>query len=109
MEYETAKRLKGAGFPQDNPSIISVDKSTKVSEYEATEVVKYPTLSELIEACGADFLSLVFEREYWNAHAYRPFTDENETLESYGKRQIKKTGSIPEEAVAKLWLALNHH
>jgi hypothetical protein len=58
-----------------------------------------PTLSELIEACGEMFGSLVksthFGATMWLAHSRnaRPAKTEG--------------GSTPEEAVARLWLALN--
>lgn len=82
MKYELAKKLKEAGFPQKSPN------------REKDEWLYYePTLSELIEACGVEFNSLVKFGSYWSASA--------NDFELNGK------GSTPEEAVANLWLVLN--
>ncbi len=78
MNYELAKELKDAGLVWDSDN------------------ADYPTLSELIEACGIYFGALeraVSEKEItWLCgglnHAF-----------------IAK-GDTPEEAVARLWLAL---
>ena len=54
MNYELAKELKDAGFPQDYSQgvlahfVFEADDITSDSAYE-------PTLSELIEACGDRF------------------------------------------------------
>lgn len=100
MNYELAKKLKDAGFPQGGRGWVFnlVDDGPEYDEVWTT--VEYPTiqtraatLSELIAACGADFNMLIrVDNEDWYAGNY---TD------------IKKDGTTPEEAVANLWLALN--
>lgn len=86
MNYELAKQLKDAGFPQwDN-------ESPRYIGYKDAETVSFPTLSELIESCGK-YISLHQEPVYdkWEA-------------ESIGHSEI---GSTPEEAMAKLFLKLH--
>jgi hypothetical protein len=96
MNYDTAKKLKEAGFPQTGSVIVS----PMVRGYPAKPPydVTYPTLSELIEACKMFTLRLSIEQHSndWRAGIYA--------------EKDKGTfccGSTPEEAVASLWLALN--
>ena len=82
MNYELAKQLKDAGFPQNGTGqFIDVKLAS-------------PTLSELIEACGDDFLNLYKTKDKWNC--VHPLEDNDDCC-----------GSTPEEAVAHLWLELN--
>jgi hypothetical protein len=94
MTYELAKQLKDAGFP------LKTDyKERGIVEYEATEggAVGYyePTLSELIEACGDRFVGLDRFDGGWKATGV------------ISNLLCSRDGSVPEEAVGKLWLALN--
>jgi len=112
MNYELAKKLKDAGFPQDNITMsregkdISYvdsgkctreDYSTLVSaEYTKKEDKCYlPTLEELIDACGMDFDNLERSRPTWTAHGGKTYLT------------LHKEGKTPSEAVANLYLALN--
>jgi hypothetical protein len=65
--------------------------------------IHIPTLSELIEACGEDFDYLMLmgrqRKERWCAHSHVQPVPEGDYINGYGK--------TPEEAVARLWLALN--
>ena len=91
MNYELCKQLKDAGFPQkDRPFCVS----TEMEIDEKGEQVRcyMPSLSELIEACGKEFDYLRDWSEYWLA------------VSGGG---LEGQGSTPEEAVTKLWLALN--
>ena len=90
MKYELAKKLKDAGFSQREPTFTKFNESTWESVYE-------PHLSELIEAC--EKISTIKRTgldgaEKWSADA----TDYPEVY-----------GETPEEAVAKLYLALNNN
>ncbi len=112
MNYELAKKLKEAGFPQSEDKycrcsfLTSEQKDGVPVIYDCkTERVSKPTLSELIEACGKQHLStttyfrLGVDNRYLNIwEAGFSFND------FWGRRE---TGSTPEEAVANLWLALN--
>lgn len=96
MDYELAKELKDAGFPQRNTRICNlIEDEIHVVETE----FYFPTLSELIEACGENFGVLV--------QMLRPETHwlacDNER--EFAKFQVR--GNLPEEAVARLWLELN--
>ena len=105
MNYDLAKKLKDAGFPQGigchmygefiNQDGIGDEFSNERNAYP-------PTLSELIEACGDGFGFLargdekvIQERVPWVCA--KAFLDWN----------TRCTGKTPEEAVANLWLKLN--
>jgi hypothetical protein len=94
MTYELATKLKDAGFPLRKPGSERVHFEI-THEIGQPSIFIYPTLSELIEACGDDFHQLlhITSNDLWFA-------------EGFDTRQ-RETGSTPEEAVAKLWLALN--
>lgn len=98
ISYELAKQLKDAGFPQKN-NIKCHYRNPETGE-QGGGCYAYPTLSELIEACGK-YLILVELEDGWGA-AKSP-TGFNKTF-TLG---IHKSGDTPEEAVAKLWLELN--
>lgn len=118
MTYELNKKLKDAGFqvpehsrgewlrPVLDGSSVKwalvgwVDHALETLEKRDVSAWIYiPTLSELIEACGNKFACLTLNHvsKNWWADGIDP--DE--------KGCIPGIGSTPEEAVAKLWLALN--
>ena len=130
MNYELAKRLKDAGFPQEprvdiggidgdfrggfyfickrdlnEPSGIAVGEvapnfldQRQYADYLNFdgELVKIPQLSELIEACGERFKGLT-----------RHSKDEVIQWGATNGEDCLRFGPTPEEAVARLWLALN--
>lgn len=97
MTYKLAKQLKDSGFPQFNEHDKKIAK-----EYGGlnSDYLKYPTLSELIEACqkraGKGF-ELLCRGNKWDANVM-----------GYGY-DFFSIGDTAEGAVAKLWLALNRH
>ncbi len=110
MNYDLAKELMEAGFPQgclpffcdgckkaqhNDEGIDMCD--CEVNKYTQTYI---PTLSELIEACGECFVVLkaVHDMNQWIA---------SDALYDSGKLGLIGIGSSPESAVANLWLALN--
>lgn len=118
ITYKLAKKLKDAGFSQENittsregDSISYVDSGKVTSkDYISISAFDYekkrdrcyiPTLPELIEACGDEFQILtnfgVWKAGYANMdgalHESKPFG----------------SGSTPEEAVANLYIALHSH
>lgn len=112
INYELAKRLKDAGFPQkeeDNSGLISFYISPRGSiirwDYRDDEDVFLPTLSELIEACLSekvdDWFSLN-ENWYEGSKTWRACMNHGVT-----RPEDDGYGSTPEEAVANLWLELN--
>jgi hypothetical protein len=76
MDYELVKELQDAGYPVTTPNV--------------------PDLSELITACGDQFLGLEKTGELWFASS-----------EEDGNMPVGSKGKTPEEAVARLWLAFN--
>lgn len=94
MDYELAKQLKDAGFPV-------VEKANRLPEHTyLTKNLEYayaPTLEELIEAvdkCCRGSFQLIKVGGVW-----------------FARKDIQATeisNPTPEEAVAKLWLALNN-
>lgn len=137
MNYELAKELKDAGFPQKGTStfvqqgevyayIASVSDMAKMKEDGTFELMPYvPSLSELIEAC----VEIIIEGNDWKNSCQHYFelainVNHSGSLEEIGKvsewraswirgiddgfeGQNNYFGSTPEEAVARLWLALN--
>jgi len=96
MNYELALQLKNAGFPKMRFTTFTATGSDEVILTEG------PTLSELIEACGDRFDELTkigHENPRWSAFAYS--WEERVWGIEVGR------GATKEEAVAKLWLALN--
>ena len=94
MTYELAKKLEKAGFNR---------KPFDYQEYQAN--ASFPTLSELIEACGDKFRKLILHSEnkkhpglIWQAGANQ----------HKAKGIVSTRASTPEEAVANLWLKLNN-
>jgi len=103
MTYETAKKLKDAGFYQGEEGMSAqtmwhpdyLDNGSIPKDL----VVYVPTLSELIEACG-DGLG-VFRINNTESSAWKQSNDPDDPCKWVA---LDKT---PEEAVANLWLALN--
>jgi hypothetical protein len=100
MNYELAKELKDAGFPQ-----ITTPEPT----FDFPTSVYVPTLEELIESCG-DSVLMWEEKGSWRAVKYlviantcAPFY-EWAVEDEFNELGLQKT---PSEAVAKLWLCLN--
>ena len=91
MQYELAKKLKDAGYEMDY-------MLGNFSEYDKKTANIWIPLDELIEACGEEFDALkYFGHDIWVAEG------EDEPLEPH-----HVSGKTPEEAVAKLWLAINN-
>jgi hypothetical protein len=99
MTYELAKQLKDAGFSNIRMGdyfahSMGSHSDTRDSESCYCNEDHFPTLSELIEA--VDEFSYLADRRYrgldWVA---------------CGGGSEEVTDKTPEEAVAKLWLALN--
>lgn len=107
MNYELAKQLKDAGFPD------VIERHDRKQQWiqddpESHEYIFYPelapTLEELIEACGDRFEELNRvghgKKPKWSAVSY--------SCEECGIDVMKMgRGSSPLEAVARLWLEIN--
>lgn len=104
INYDLAKKLKDAGFPQ-------VD----LGGFNFQEDLNYPTLEELIDACGDGF-ALFGPNKRFNPLRQIEGTalyshTEQKTLDDWTaisrELELVSHGSTHEEAVANLWLALN--
>lgn len=93
ISYELCKELKEAGFPQPIPAVKGAYQV--LSEDRRDTAVYEPTLSELIEACGEGLGDLTRSHSGWATNVENVL------------RNPQTEGSTPEEAVARLWLALN--
>jgi hypothetical protein len=90
MDYALAKRLKDAGFLQEGAGkrVAPTDKIV----VRRDDFAYVPTLEELIEACGKEFVQLTRRAgKRWDAESSR----------------VETEGMSPTDAVARLWLALN--
>ncbi len=115
MNYELAKRLKEAGFPQEGKGlwIGNVGQINSDSIYPGDSIgiaqedfVYIPTLSELIYAVrdhpmNRRDVGLYCNGKEWVAWARKTLLDD----EGDGDRDC--SGSTPEEAVAALYLQLS--
>jgi hypothetical protein len=111
------KKLKEAGFPQeDEQGYISCGcnevrcsgENKPVEVFDCgRERVYFPALSELIEACGDDFM-LTNEACAYNDRwqAWQGSTNPHVMMGESGAIH-QCSGSTPEEAVANLWLKIN--
>lgn len=101
MNYELAKKLKEAGFPQelnngdwayftdkdeytdneihlmhddnDEGCFVGNSYSHRYFDHDPTSWTKVPTLSELIEACGEDLIAI--QREFNEFNEFTKFTE----------------------------------
>lgn len=102
MTYELAKQLKDAGFPQ---KITAGAGDGHLFQDEVYGIAYAPTLSELIEACGQD-LWILKRGSYMGEFGWIVGQDRKEE-DNPAYWFLFRFGKTPEEAVAKLWLALN--
>lgn len=104
MNYELAKQLKDAGFPQKGAG-SKIANPHAHDDDESVEITYAPTLEELIEACGDRFLGLLKhdDKSGWTALKNGDVL----FLKDFSENPDLMLGSTPEEAVARLWLALN--
>lgn len=128
MTYKLAKQLKDVGFPQNLDGIFVHEDNyyrcfgigmadngsdevkengkgyTGCDDTDCPKLVKCPSLSELIEACGHMSLFKFQGQNNWQAEGGDLKIDAEKMRGGY---EIRVLGSTPEIAVAKLWLTLN--
>ena len=98
MDYNLAKELKDAGFPQ-NGTFDGYLKITDIIDDDPD--LLYPTLEGLIKSCGDNFGGILKRKGTDTFHCGKPEDKIPYCLEEYPY-------SSPEEAVARLWLNLNN-
>lgn len=105
MDYELAKQLRDAGWPQNRRD----GNWAWPREYDDTKTAAeircaIPTLEELIEATPqldcVTRMSQGKELGYWAASCRSDFSGLSSGF-------TERTGATPTEAVARLWLVLN--
>lgn len=119
MDYELAKKLKDAGFPQNDESGGFRIKSEGEQfcwcgtcqvefyvESDLEESVCSPTLEELIEACGEYFM-LTNECGVWEAWSDLGGRGLSMVRMGESGAEHECKGKTPSEAVANLWLSLH--
>lgn len=105
MNYELAKQLKDAGFPDSEYWVIEVDGHTTINGHE--DLHSSPTLSELIEACG-ERVAVWRGPNMFNATILsQEYNYDNDGLISASFENLVFSGDTPEEAVAKLYIELH--
>jgi hypothetical protein len=96
MNYELARELDEAGFPQGGAGSWAYPTDKLVTR--STDRVYVPTLEELLEACGDELIVLARG-------------DDGNAWKATGGAIPHEVGGVgvgPAEAVARLWLALNN-
>lgn len=96
MNYELAKKLKDAGFPQKESMALLYPDNNHLQDIRTW--VRVPDLEEIIEACGDGFDDLTKIQGGFCC---------NKLSEAF-KPNPRLTGSTPLEAVANLWLAIKN-
>jgi hypothetical protein len=101
MDITIVRKLREAGFPQKHKFFACLRCGDGICPCGATELgdLHTPSLSELIEACGETFDTLSQDDDpetHWAAFGG-----------SIWNKRYEGVGSTREDAVAKLWLALN--
>lgn len=103
ISYDLAKQLKENGFP--GISLCRENCEPRGLDVGNCYNCHYPTLSELIEACGDNLISLRrVLKEGWNepqSFQWYWFASDDPA------REEKFCGTTSDEAVANLWLAIN--
>lgn len=110
MTYELAKQLKEAGFQCGHT--MDMDSGTwcthcpydRAQANSGFEDMCFPTLSELIAACGDRFSSMDAMHYLGKISTWRV---REEKQYHGGRDNLLTIGETPEEAVANLWLLLN--
>ena len=106
MNYSLAKKLKDAEFLQRglDGKLYQIKEKYKNSDIVKEMELTFPTLSELIEACGKRFFGLF----KCDAHAGGGYCWKAEAQHPVLREIITIQGDTPEEAVANLYLRLNN-
>jgi hypothetical protein len=104
MDNSLVKKLKEAGFPQGGKNYVTC---TDINDCAVVERIVHPTLSELIEACPKEMGTATFvlgsakKGQAWVACYFDFGTNRG--------AELNETGQTPEEAVARLWLAVRRN
>lgn len=109
INYKLAKQLKEAGFPQDTYKEYSVKGYiARATAMWLNQDIYFPTLSELIEACGDRFKCLLSPSAHkmfgsWMAVSVIGTIDKDGIWQGWSFH----SGETDQEAVAMLYLSKN--
>ncbi len=103
VTYELAKQLKDSGYPQDPLRIYFQNEILNTPK--DVEQLSYPTLSELIEACGEN-LWTIRQGSYKGEDGWIVGQDTEGSLNPLDWKVFIFDPNL-DVAVAKFWLALN--
>ncbi len=103
MDYNLAKELKEAGFK--NVRLCEREDEHMMKDCGECDMARYPTLEELIEACGDKFRAL--ERRTSNLPEWAEFVFQVHGFKDNGIGYVTEVGETPKIAFAKFWLAIN--
>lgn len=104
MTYALAKELREAGYSQEfkmghwicDLELFDIQITDKAGDCYGDALIYHPTLSELIEECGDGYFSLGRDTSgMWRCYMKKD------------QEYMTDIDPTPEEAVARLWLALN--
>jgi len=102
MNYELAKQLFDSGFKNEGNDAERENHRIQDGSLHGTNF-GVPTLSELIEACGERFMQL--SKVYGVRISDHVSVPQWLAIAVHLKEYV--IGDTPEEAVARLWLAIN--
>lgn len=103
MNYDLYKKLEKAGFPIKEKVLFEGSGTLDGNKHTVTVSEYFPTLEELIEACGEKFQVLALDGKEWSAGEMNW-----DGAVVYTKQHgVYARGKTPIEAVANLWLSLN--
>lgn len=108
MNYELAKKLKDAGFPQSRVDRhgLPTYRETELDSNGNEEEVIFPTFSELIEACEACNKQDIHLYTTKRTLLFQKVSHKNKWHAGLTSESYIGLGETPEEAVATLWLWL---
>jgi hypothetical protein len=102
MNYEVARELEEAGWPQGGKGTWTYPPDKLVTR--SSDRVYVPTLEELIAACGEEFAKLKITPRRVGQLLHCADRRIENGLPSV---KVEGRGHTPTEAVARLWLALH--
>jgi len=108
MDYELARQLRDGGFPQKEFQFHNGMTGKWPGDIRPADFPYNPTLSELIEACAEDFDLLCHDvRGVLDPMYSRGFHRSSRHWSASSWTRKTELGDTPEEAVARLYLALH--
>jgi hypothetical protein len=99
MDYELARELRDAGFPQGTKGTWTYPLDALVTR--SADRIYVPTLEELVEVCGDWIIKIEKAQNGWNVFGVRAGTSPSDTDVTF--IGVGKSLTV---GVARLWLGL---